>query len=46
MIPFIDTLYIQTGRDYMQYSAIAILHTLRSLLHTHYGSQSSLVVSW
>jgi hypothetical protein len=35
-----------TTRDYRQYSAIAILHTLySSSLHTHYGSQPSLIVS-
>jgi hypothetical protein len=29
MIGFINTLYIHTTRDYRQYSAIAILHTLQ-----------------
>jgi hypothetical protein len=38
--------YTFTIRNYRQYSAIAILHTLSSPLHTHQGSQSSLVVSW
>jgi hypothetical protein len=40
------TLYIHTTRNYRQYSVITILRTFSSLLHTHYDSQSSLVVSW
>jgi hypothetical protein len=37
---------IHSTRSYRQYSAIAILHLSSSPLHTHWGSQSSLVVSW
>jgi hypothetical protein len=34
-------------RDYRQYSAITVLHTLLfTVTHTHQGSQSSLVLSW
>jgi hypothetical protein len=29
MTGFIDTLYVHTTRDYMQYSAVADLHTLQ-----------------
>jgi hypothetical protein len=29
------TVYIQTVRDYRQYSSIAIVHTLQYTFHTH-----------
>jgi hypothetical protein len=45
MTGFIDTLFTQLGTA-GKYSAIAILHTFSSPLHTHWGSQSSQAVSW
>jgi hypothetical protein len=45
MIGFIDTLYKVLGST-GNYSAIAIYTLYSSSLHTHQGSQSSLVVSW
>jgi hypothetical protein len=45
MIGFIDTLYIQLGAT-GNYSDTAISTRYSSPLHTHQGSQSSLVVSW
>jgi hypothetical protein len=45
MIGFIDTLYIQLGTS-GNYSATGISTIYSSPLHTHYGFQSSLVVSW
>jgi hypothetical protein len=45
MTGFIDTLFTELGTT--GNTALLLFYTLyRSPLHTHYGSQSSLVVSW
>jgi hypothetical protein len=45
MIGFIGSLYASKGTT-ADYSTIAIPTIYSSPLHMHYGSQSSLVVSW